>query len=90
MLAATLLISTAAILLLARSAHAQDSPAVARPWFEEITVKGFVSSSYSYNFARPPSRTNAYRVFDFDDNTFELDVAELVVQHLAKPHAGGF
>ena len=45
-----------------------------------ISVNGFVSTSYSYNLNRPASGTNRYRVFDFDDNTFKLDVAELVLQ----------
>ena len=74
-------VAVGAGLVRARAALAQDS--AARPWYEEITVNGFASTSYSYNLNRPASRSNAYRVFDFDDNTFKLDVAELVVQHAA-------
>ena len=78
-------------LITARAAVAQDPAAVAKPWYEEIAVNGFASTSYSYNFNRPTSRLNTYRVFDFDDNTFKLDVAELVVQHNAvKPRESGF
>lgn len=74
-----------------RSAAAQDSSAAARPWFEEITVNGFASTSYAYNFNRPATRLNAHRVFDFDDDTFKLDVVELVAQHsVASPREGGF
>jgi len=58
-----------------------------RPWYETIAVNGFVSGSYSYNFNRPPGRLNGLRVFDFDDNTFKVDVAELVLQK-PTPKAG--
>ncbi len=63
----------------------------AKPWYEEIAVNGFVSASYSYNFNRPDSGTNQLRVFDFDDNTFKVDVAELVLQKaVTKPGEAGF
>lgn len=62
-----------------------------RPWYEELAVNAFVSASYSYNFNRPDSGTNQLRVFDFDDNTFKLDVAEIVLQKAAaKPGEAGF
>jgi hypothetical protein len=62
-----------------------------RPWYEEIAVNGFVSTSYSYNLNRPASGTNQYRVFDFDDNTLKVDVAEVVLQKaVAKPGEAGF
>src|SRR2546425_10149288 len=67
-------------------AEAQDSTA-ARPWYEAISVNGFVSSSYSYNFNRPLFPVNGYRVFDFDDKSFKVDVAELVLQK-PTPRAG--
>ena len=51
-----------------------------KPWYEEIAVNGFLSTSYSYNFNRPASGTNQFRVFDFDDNSIKVDVAELVLQ----------
>ena len=73
-----------------RAATAPDSAAAA-PWFEQITINAFASTSYSYNFNRPTSGQNAFRVFDFDDNTFKLDVVELVAQHaVAAPRDGGF
>lgn len=75
-------------------APAGDSPAPAptpAPWYQEIAVNGFVSASYSYNVNRPASGMNGYRVFDFDDNSFKLDVAELVLQKpVAKPGEVGF
>ena len=71
-------------------AGAQDSTA-ARPWYEIISLNGFVSSSYSYNFNRPLLPVNGYRVFDFDDESFKIDVAELVLQKATpKPGDAGF
>ena len=60
-------------------------------WFDLIAVNAFVSSAYQYNGNRPASGTNSYRVFDFNDNSFNLDVAELVVQIApSKPNDAGF
>src|SRR5947208_11005801 len=60
-------------------------------WIREVSLNGFLSSSYGYNFNRPASRTNQYRVFDFDDNTFKLDVFELVAQKpVARSRDAGF
>lgn len=60
-------------------------------WFDLIAVNAFVSSAYQYNTNRPASGTNSYRVFDFNDNSFNLDVAELVVEIApAKPNDAGF
>ena len=61
------------------------------PWYAKITVNAFVSVSYNYNFNRPASGTNEYRVFDFDDNSFKFDLAEIVVQKsVSKPRDVGF
>lgn len=49
-------------------------------WYDSITVNGFLSASYTYNFNDPDSGLNGFRVFDFDHNSFKLDVAELVLQ----------
>lgn len=59
-----------------------DAPAVAPAprWYEAVSVNGFVSTSWSYGFNRTASGTNRYRVFDFDDSSFKVDVAELVLQ----------
>ncbi len=89
---AALFAATAA--LLATSPLAADEPAAAAPapkWYEEISVNGLASVSYSYNLNRPASGTNQYRVFDFDDNSFKLDVFDLVVQKaVSKPGEVGF
>jgi hypothetical protein len=72
-------------------ATAQEAAPVAPPWIHDVTLHAFLSTSYSYNFNRPASRTNTLRVFDFDDNTFKLDVFELVAQKEAsKPSDAGF
>jgi hypothetical protein len=70
-----------------RPCAAQTVPA----WIDEVTINGLLAGSYSYNSNRPASGMNQYRVFDFDDNSFKLDVFELVVQkQVAKPRDSGF
>ena len=66
--------------------HAAGSPrrsgaaAEAAPWYREIGLNGLVSVSYVGNFNSPASGKNQFRVFDADNGTFKLDVAELDVQ----------
>ena len=71
---------------------ASTKAAAALPkWFDEVTVNAFVSTAYEYNGNRPTTGASSYRVFDFNDNSFNLDVAELVVQIAAsKPNDAGF
>lgn len=60
-------------------------------WFDDLAVNAFVSTAYEYNGNRPTTGASSYRVFDFSDNSFNLDVAELVVQIAAsKPNDAGF
>ena len=60
-------------------------------WFNDLAVNAFVSTAYEYNGNRPAAGANSFRVFDFNDNSFNLDVAELVVQIAAsKPNDAGF
>lgn len=86
---------------LAPTAHAEEpvtaapaaapAPAAPRPWYETIGVNAFVTTSWSWNFNRPASGTNQYRVFDFDDNSIKIDGAELVLQKVASaPGEAGF
>lgn len=70
----TWLVSIFIALGLTSTAHAKQSLEL----LKDIEVHGFVSSSYSYNFNQPSNNTNALRVYDFDDNSFKLDNAELV------------
>ena len=83
------LLCALAILSAAGVVRAEDAPAP--KWFDEISWNAFVSTSYSFNTNHPDSGTNGYRVFDFDDRTWKLDVAELVVQKAASnPGDAGF
>jgi hypothetical protein len=76
----------------ADSATSATAAAAALPkWFDELAVNAFVSTAYQYNSNRPTTGATSYRVFDFNDNSFNLDVAELVVQIAAsKPNDAGF
>lgn len=49
-------------------------------WWKQITVNGFASLSYTYNTNDPIPRLNQFRVFDFNDDEPQLDVAQLVIQ----------
>lgn len=70
--------------------QSSSAPAPTR-WWEAVTVNGMVSGSYSYNLNKPASGLNGYRVFDFSDRSFKLDVVELVVQKPASnPGDAGF
>ncbi len=73
-------------------ALAADTAAPRLPaWLDEVTLDGFLSTTYSYNFNRPDTRTNQLRVFDLADNSFAFDVFELVAQRaVANPREAGF
>jgi len=61
------------------------------PWWKGITTDGYLSLSYTYNTNDPSPRSNQFRVFDFNDNDPQLDVAQLVVQHpVSEPGQFGF
>ena len=60
-------------------------------WWRGITTNGFLSLSYGYNTNQPDSRQNQFRVFDFNDNEPQLDMAQLVIQRaIEKPNQFGF
>ena len=80
-----------------------DSPAAAtasvsssqsdetKAWRQTISVNGFASLSYGYNANQPYDRLNQFRVFDFNDNEPQLDMAQLVIQRtVKKPNKFGF
>lgn len=61
------------------------------PWYQTISINAFASAAYTYNFNRPPTATNALRVFDFEHGSATIDVAELVIQRaVAQPRDTGF
>ncbi len=60
-------------------------------WWRGITTDGLVSLSYTYNTNQPEPRLNQFRVFDFNDNDPQLDVAQLAIQHaVSEPNQFGF
>ncbi len=63
--------------------RAQEGATAPARWYQAISLNEFVEASYGYNFNHPDSGLNSFRVFDFDDNSLKLDVAELVVQRPA-------
>ena len=48
-----------------------------KSWWRDITADGFMSLSYTYNTNDPIPRLNQFRVFDFNDDDPQLDVAQL-------------
>lgn len=63
------------------SALASSNRMADKPWWKGITADGFASLSYTYNTNVPSTRLNQFRVFDFNDDDPQLDVAQLVIQH---------
>jgi hypothetical protein len=65
--------------------------AEAKPLWWGITTNGFLSLSYTYNVNDPIPRINQFRVFDFNDDDPQLDVAQLVIQRaISEPKQFGF
>jgi hypothetical protein len=83
-----------------RHASAQETPATppvtvtAAPenhWYDGLSINGFASIGYEFNTNRPADDTNQMRVFDTDDNNFNVDVIEMVLQKpVTKPGEAGF
>jgi len=86
------------LLALAQSSDPPQAPASdqpdsgeQKPWWRQITTNGFLSFSYTYNTNQPDPSLNQLRVFDFNDDEPQLDVAQLVIQRaIAKPNQFGF
>ena len=74
---ATAAVITALAVTTGPGASAQDS---AETFLESIQANAFVSLGYTYNTNTPAEGLNTFRVFDEADNTFNVDVAELVLQ----------
>src|SRR5271169_2045201 len=72
-------------------ASSSDLQLSGKPWWKGITVNGYASLSYTYNTNDPSSRLNQFRVFDFNEDEPQLDVAQLVIQHpVGEPGQLGF
>jgi hypothetical protein len=52
-------------------------PAQDKSVLSDIKLNGLFSGSYTYNFSKPPDNKNKFRVFDFNHNSFNIDVFEL-------------
>jgi len=62
-----------------------------RPWWRDISTNGSLSFSYTYNVNDPIPRINQFRVFDFNDDDPQLDVAQLIIQRaISEPEQFGF
>ncbi len=62
-----------------------------KPWWRDISTNGFLSLSYTSNNNDPSPRINQFRVFDFNNDDPQLDVAQLVIQRAIKePKQFGF
>jgi hypothetical protein len=83
--------------LLAAPAMAQQEDPAAEPESgagpgvkELLGLSVMVQGGYQANLDSPASQENAWRVFDHQDNSFVLDLAELQLLHEAKPGGAGF
>jgi hypothetical protein len=70
------------LFLFAKNSGPADSPAVSsnndldsKAWWKGVTADGFLSLSYTYNMNNPAPRVNQFRVFDFNDDDPQLDLA---------------
>jgi len=67
------LVTAAAISALVVTSASQATAEVTLDW------SGFVSAAYSFNIDEPANGENAGRIFDTEDNTFTVPLAELAV-----------
>ena len=62
-----------------------------QPWWRGISTDGFLSLSDTYNNNDPSPRINQFRVFDFNNDDPQLDVAQLAIQRaIGEPRQFGF
>lgn len=53
-----------------------------------IEIHGLVATNYTYNFNSPQSKQNRLHLFNVEDNTFALDLANLRIQRAQKDGIG--
>jgi hypothetical protein len=74
------------VLLAPIAGRAEDPAAAPAAPAPPFNISGFVDTYYGYNFNKPKSMTNGPGTnFDFNTNTFGLNLAELVVSKAAEP-----
>jgi len=75
----------------APAADPVDGAREEKSWWRGISTDGFLSLSYTYNQNDPIPRIDQFRVFDFNDDDPQLDVAQLVIQRaISEPNQFGF
>ena len=62
---------------------AQDAPTLS--FFRGTTLNFGVDGYYSYNFNQPVGRVNLLRAYDVSSNSFSLNQASFIVEHLPTP-----
>jgi hypothetical protein len=77
-------------ILLPATLRAQPTDSAATPWYQTVAINGLVSGSWTANFNHPESRMNAFRVFDVDANSIEVDLVQLSISKTAVPGSVGF
>lgn len=68
----------AAMVAMGAPSYAADVDGVMKG-LKDVEVKGYVEASYNYNFNDPADQANRFRVFDGLANTFNFNMAELVL-----------
>ncbi|MDP4200013.1 MAG: outer membrane beta-barrel protein [Bacteroidota bacterium] len=84
------IITTIITLHLSVRVRAQPQAADSLVWYKSIAVNGLISTSATYNFNRPASAQNQFRVFDIASNSFQFDLFSLTLKHEAALGEAGF
>src|SRR5579885_1809472 len=69
------------LIMLVGTVLALSRPLLSQETTHWLAVNGYASLSYTYDDNKPDNRINQFRVFDFNDEEPQLDVAQLVFQH---------
>ncbi len=86
-----ILFSMAALMLFLACGYAGAAELKVADAVKEIEVNGFVSGGYNYNFNEPNSDEINFRPFQANDNSFSLELAQLVFhKDAAEAGSAGF
>src|SRR5687767_1523773 len=75
----------AVFLLLSGSAIAQAPTTNSQSFLGTLNFSGFFDGYYEWNFNQPPSQKNGLRNFDFNHNSFSLNLLEIAIEHPPAP-----